>query len=188
MDFIKTILEKLKINEIFGILFISSLAITLMPNKVLIQLDILNFRIAYQQYLSAIIILVGAYYLYNIILKLYHCIRKIIYAPERLITNYLKNSMSEDEFNFLVEKFYNPYEKRFMLTAKIDYSDGRITPLETNMIIYRASNLSSLGMLFDYNLHNYALHLLNEDIQKGIIRIDNKAVMANKKQRLCFNL
>ena len=112
----------------------------------------------------------------------------IIYAPERLITNYLKNSMSEDEFNFLVEKFYNPYEKRFMLTAKIDYSDGRITPLETNMIIYRASNLSSLGMLFDYNLHNYALHLLNEDIQKGIIRIDNKAVMANKKQRLCFNL
>ena len=57
------IIEKLKIKEIIGILFIACLIITFMPESWAIKLDILKFRITYQTYITLGIICTGSYYI-----------------------------------------------------------------------------------------------------------------------------
>lgn len=59
MSIVKTIIEKMKIKEIFAIAFISGLIITFMPDAVAYKLQIMDLRNAFQQYISIGLIVIG---------------------------------------------------------------------------------------------------------------------------------
>lgn len=63
MDIIKSILEKLRIKELLGIIFISCIILTVLPEQLLRNLYLLNLRQQYQSYISLCILIIGAYYI-----------------------------------------------------------------------------------------------------------------------------
>ena len=67
MSIIKSIIEKMKIKELFAIIFIAALAITFSPSENIYKLKIEKFRNEYQEYISICIIVIGAYYCLGII-------------------------------------------------------------------------------------------------------------------------
>lgn len=81
MNFIKTIIEKLKIKELFAIVFIVAIAVTFMPVEWAQKIHIENLRVKYQSYISICMIIVGAYYLFRIICWLANKIKNIFYNP-----------------------------------------------------------------------------------------------------------
>lgn len=70
MYIIKAIIEKLKIKEMFGIIFMAALFITVLPTNLAQTLKIDEFRNTYQTYISICIIIIGAYYVLVIIQKI----------------------------------------------------------------------------------------------------------------------
>lgn len=76
MSIIKTIIEKLKLKELFAIIFIAALIITFVPNEWAQKMKIDTFRNTYQTYISLCIIAIEAYY----VLHLLGWIKKRIWA------------------------------------------------------------------------------------------------------------
>lgn len=170
MDFIKTIIEKLKLKELFAILFIATIAVTFMPVELAQKIHIENLRIKYQSYISICMIVVGAYYLFRIICWITKKIRNKVYNPKRIAIQYMKKFMSVEEMGFLIENYYDERNKRFKGTAMIEYSDGRKAGLESKYILYRSSNLGE-WYKFAYNLQPFAQEFLNKNLAEGNIDI-----------------
>lgn len=170
MDFIKTIIDKLRLKELFAIIFISALFITFIPFNLANTLQISDFRNTYQSYISIGIIVPGAYYVFSIFNYSIRFIKNKIYNQEKTAIKYMKQHMTDDEMVFLIEKYYDRKNHSFKVSAMIDITDGTKAPLEFKNIIYRASNTGYLAS-FAYNLQPYALEFLNKNLQKGNIEI-----------------
>lgn len=179
MDLIKSIVEKLKIKEIVGILFCATLIITLLPQEVLIYLKLSEVREKYQMYISLSLIITSAYYMFNILGFVGRFIVKRIINVKRIAIKYMKNEMSADEMELLIEVFYDKHNSIFKSSGYIEYSDGRKAPLESKWIIYRASSMSNTDMYaycaFAYNLQPYAREFLNRNLRNGNIKIQNNS-------------
>ncbi len=62
MGIIKAIVEKLKIKELFAILFIAGVCFSLIPSKIADKMEILELRNRYQSFVSIGLIIIGSYY------------------------------------------------------------------------------------------------------------------------------
>lgn len=172
IDFIKTIIEKLKINELFSIIFIAAISVTFMPIGLLQKLHIENLRIKYQSYISICIIIIGSYYTFGMISWVINKIRRKFDNPRRTAIQYMKKFMSADEMGFLIENYYDEINHRFKSTAMIECTDGRKTGLENKYILYSASNMGYCYE-FAYNLQPFAQKFLNRNLANGNIDIQS---------------
>lgn len=84
------IIEKLKIKEIIGILFIACLIITFIPDSLAIKLDILKFRITYQAYLTLAIICTGSYYILFALKEIFTFVLSKMINYKKIAINYMK--------------------------------------------------------------------------------------------------
>lgn len=166
---VKSIVDKLKIKEIIGIIFIASLLITFLPDDIAEKLNLLDFRKSYQTYLTICIIVTASYYLFSLLRYLSLFILGKIINDKKIAINYMKRNMSPDEMGLLVQTFYDFKMNRFKSSGQIDITDGRKAPLESKKVIYLASQLGDFLNGFSYNLQPYALEYLNAQLQKGNI-------------------
>lgn len=170
MGIIKAIVEKLKIKELFTILFIAGICFSLIPPNIASGMRILELRNKYQSFVSIGLIIIGSYY----ILCLLKSIKKKIYnkknSAKRIAIKYMKEHMSLDEKRLLIEKFYDGDDNAFNMTGYIEINDGRKAALERMGIIYRSANVSYYTM-FSYNLQPYVLEYLNQNLILGKIDI-----------------
>lgn len=169
--FINTIINKFKIKEIAAISFFSSLILTILPNSILKNLALLEFRNRYKTVISLILIITSSYYLFNLIKALGIIILSRIFPDHKKAIKYMKNYMSEDEMSLIIETFYDHHNNLFVSTGKIDMTDGRKTPLESKKIIYLSSQISYFSE-FAYSLQPYARNFLNDNLRNGNIQID----------------
>lgn len=167
----KSIIDKLKLKEIVGITFIASLLITLIPESIALSLKISQFRNEFQIYLTICIVVTASYYLYSAIKSLKRMVYIFIFSNKRKAIKYLREDISPDEMELLIKTFYDGSDHRFKSSGVISIFDGRLAPLETNRIIYRASELGSLYDGFSYNLEPYVLKFLNEKLINGNVVI-----------------
>lgn len=181
MSIIKTIIEKLKLKELFAIVFIATIVITAMPNDLAQRMKIDTFRNTYQTYISLCIIAIGAYY----VLHLLGWIKKYIWAKfhnwKKVGTNYMKKYMSSDEMELLIMTFYDANNHMFRSSGTIDCLDGRKAALESKHIIYLASRTGTIIKGFAYNLQPYALEFLNKNLEEGNIRVENNQLVYELK-------
>ena len=181
MSIIKTIIEKLKLKELFAIIFIAALIITFVPNEWAQKMKIDTYRNTYQTYISLCIIAIGAYY----VLHLLGWIKKRIWAKfhnwKRIGTNYMKEYMSLDEMELLMLTFYDANNHIFRSSGTIDCMDGRKAALENKHIIYLASRTGTIIKGFSYNLQPYALEFLNKNLEEGNIRVENNELVYELK-------
>lgn len=172
MSIIKTIIEKLKLKELFAIIFIAALIITFVPNEWAQKMKIDTFRNTYQTYISLCIIAIGAYY----VLHLLGWIKKRIWAKfhnwKKVGIDYMKKYMSPDEMELLMITFYDANNHIFRSSGTIDCLDGRKAALESKHIIYLASRTGTIIKWFAYNLQPYALEFLNKNLYEGNIVIN----------------
>lgn len=173
MEIIRSIIEKLKIKEVCGIVFIASLFISFMPNELAEKMGLQIIRIKYQSVLSGVIVCIGAFYIYFLIEKIARFIKLRFFGIEHTAKHYLKNAITDDEKMLLIEKFYDKQKQSFVTTGYIDLSDGRKAALEYKGILYRSSSVSSYYTQFSYNLQPYALKILNDNVRKGNIVIED---------------
>lgn len=173
MEFIKIVADKLKLKEIFAIVFIAAIVLTFIPQEMAQTMKIEDFRNTYQSYISICIIIAGAYYLFSITCWSINKIKKKIHSPEKIAIDYMKRYMTVDEMALLIEKYYDAKNNIFRSTATIELSDGRKAALESKFILYRASNISSFFTEFPYNLQPFALEFLNKNLLAGNIKIDS---------------
>lgn len=174
MAFIKVIIDKLKIKELFAIIFIASLIITFIPTNWAVRIKIESIRDTYQTYITLCIIIIGAYYLFCLVGHIKNFVLGKIFNAKRVAIDYMKKTMSPEEMELLIESFYDRNNNRFGSTGKIEFSDGRKAPLEIKYIIYRASQIGYAD-IFSYNLQPYALDFLNKNLKSGRIEISSSS-------------
>lgn len=174
MGIVKSIVEKLKVKELFAIVFIAALIITFVPDEWAQKMKIDTFRRTYQTYISLCMIGISSYYLLCFLGWIKKFIWKKMHNREKMAINYMKKYMSPDEMLLLIETFYNEQDDRFCSSGKIDYCDGRKAPLESKNIIYLASQMGNILEGFSYNLQPFALQFLNKNLKQGNIVITNQ--------------
>lgn len=175
MDILKSIVDKLKLKELLAIVFIASLVLTLLPEKWAVKINVYEFRNSYQTYISIGMIILGSYYLFRIVEWLIRCLKRRIYNEKRIALKYMKDNMSSDEKQLLIEAFYDENNECFHTTGGIEINDGRKAALESRYIIYRASSISSYFTTFAYNLQPHALEYLNTNLKNGNIQIGKQS-------------
>lgn len=171
MNIIKSIIEKLKLKELFAIIFITALIITFVPNSWAQRMKIDTFRNTYQTYISLCIICISAYYVLCGAGWIKNFIWRKTHNWKKTAIKYMQESMSPEEMWLLIDTFYDERNNRFSSCGKIDYADGRKAPLESKHIIYLASQMGNLLDGFSYNLQPYALEFLNKKLKEGNIQI-----------------
>jgi len=176
MGVVTAIVDKLKLKELFGIVFIAAIILTILPTEAAVKMRILEFRESYQPYISLCIIAIGAYYILHIGIFISNIILGQLINSKKSAIKYMKTYMSPDEMGLLVQTFYNRRNGRFCSSGKIDYSDGRKAPLESKNIIYLASTMGNLVEGFSYNLQPYVLDFLNDNLDKGNIHIGETGI------------
>lgn len=156
MQFIDSIIKKLKVKEIISILFFTTLILTIIPIEILTKLGLDDFIQQYKMYISLCLIVCSAYYLLKVFTFISQFILNRIFSDKKVAIKYMKNHMSPDEISLIIQTFYDSHNDQFKATGYIDYSDGRKTALESKNIIYISSQISSFGTEFSYNLQPYA--------------------------------
>lgn len=165
----------MKLKEVFAVLFIAGIIITVLPDAVAIKYGIAAFRDAYQTYISIAVIVIAAFYLLNIITWIFNKVYFKCFGPEHIGKKYLKEIMSPDEMGFLVEKFYDQENRVFRNTGYIDINDGRGAGLKNRHVIYISANASYYNS-FAHNLQPWAYRFLNENLAKGNIKIQGQHI------------
>ena len=166
-----TILQKLKIKQIVGIIFYIALIITLTPNNIARILGLSIFKNKLQIYVSLSLIASISYYLFELTNFIFGIIMYKINNPKRVAIRYMKKEISEDEMNLIIKRFYNKESNSFVSSGRIDLNDGRKAALEKKYILYRASNISYGHTMFAYNLQPYVREFLNKKLKKGKMKI-----------------
>lgn len=180
MGIIKAIIEKFKLKELIAIVFIVALIITIIPKRLAVVLNILQFRDTYQTYISLCLIVTDAYlilYVLNMI-KSYFWSR--FFGWSRIAIKYMKRYMSPDEMSLLVQTFYDRENNQFRTTGYIEYSDGRKAALESRHVIYLASQMSQ-WYSFAYNLQPVAREFLNRNLAQGNIIVSSERIQYKLK-------
>ena len=173
MNILKTILDKMKLKELLAIAFIASVFLTFMPSSLAQKMQIELFRTTYQSHISICIIVVGAYYLINAISWTMKYAHRKMHNLDKSAIKYISNTMSQDEKEFLIDYFYDNDKCLFRVSANVDMTNGIIAPLESKGVIYRATEISR-SIEFAYNLRPSVLNFLNDNLEKGKIKIDTE--------------
>lgn len=173
-EMLKSIIDKLRINEIVSIAFIAFLLITSLPKHLADTLKVSQFREDFQIYLSVCLILTSSYYLYHCLIFVKSLINTFIDKWIAII--YIRKYMNPDEMELLVKAFYDSSNFRFKSTGVINVFDGRKTLLESKKIIYVSSKVGTLHEGFPYNLKPYVLKFLNENLMNGNIKINGQNI------------
>ena len=181
MDIIKIVVEKLKLKELCALLFIATIVITFMPEKLAQSIKIDGFRESYQMYLSLCMIAIGSYYLLQVLGVIGKWLLGRIINRKKIALKYMKEDMSTDEMLLLIEAFYDETNRCFHTTGQIDLNDGRKAALESKYILYRSAQVSSFYTMFAYNLQPYALEFLNKNLKEGNIEIKKNSFKYNLK-------
>lgn len=182
MEILKVLVDKFKIKELIGIIWVSGFVITILPNDVLEYLRIIIIREKYQMYISLALIISSAYYIINLLSYISKLLLKIIINEKNIAIKYMRNSMSPDEMALLIQAFYDKNNNMFKSCGYIDFTDGRKTPLVSKYIIYLSSNVSSTDVIsngiyaFAYNLQPYARDFLNDNLKKDNIKIIGNSI------------
>lgn len=170
---LETILQKLKVKQIVGIIFYVTLIITLIPYDVAQTLGISIFKGEFKVYVSLSLIAAISYYLMEVTKFISSTIIANINNPKRVAIKYIKKEISEDEMTLIIKRFYNKSSNSFVSSGKIDINDGRKAALEKKYILYRAANISYGHTTFAYNLQPYVREYLNKSLKNGKIQIDS---------------
>lgn len=112
MSIIKSIVEKLKLKELFAIIFIAAIVITVLPNDLAEKMKINTFRNTYQTYISLCMIAIGGYYVLHLLGWTKNCIWDKFYNWKRVRFLYkgiiIKHNKTEPTYTktslFLCEK------------------------------------------------------------------------------------
>lgn len=177
MDLLKVLIDKFKVKELIGIIWIASLITTVLPKNILEYLKIINIIEKYQVYISLALIISSAYYIMNLFMYVGEFLLELIINEKRIAIKYMKDSMSSDEMALLIQDFYDKNNNTFKSCGYINFTDGRKTPLVSNYVIYLSSNMSSTDVLsngfcaFAYNLQPYTREFLNNNLRKNNIEI-----------------
>lgn len=173
MIVLETILQKLKIKQIVGIIFYVTLIITLIPYEIAKTLGLSILKDKFQMYISLSLIASISYYLLGMTAFILNSIIAKINNPKRVAIKYIKKEISEDEMTLIIKRFYNKSSNSFVSSGKIDINDGRKAALEKKYILYRASNISYGHTTFAYNLQPYVREYLNKSLKNGKFQIDS---------------
>lgn len=168
---LETILQKLKIKQIVGIIFFVTLILTLIPYDVATTMGLNIFKERFQMYISLCLIASSSYYLLEVTNFILRFIIGKINNPKRIAIKYIKKEISEDEMGLIIQRFYDESLNRFVSSGKIDINDGRKAALESKYILYRASSISYGYTTFAYNLQPYVREFLNKSLKKGKFQI-----------------
>lgn len=182
MEILKTIIEKFKLKELCAISFFFAVIITFIPQKLAQLLKIDMFRDTYQTYVSLCMIVIGSYYLMQIFTYCGKLVIRIIINQKRIALKYMKEDMSMDEMQLLIEIFYDRNNRIFHTTGLIDLGDGRKAALENKYVLYQSSPISTFYTKFAYNLQPYALEFLNHNLKTGNIEIKRDAFTYDLKR------
>ena len=182
MDLLKVIIDKFKVKELIGIIWITSLITTILPKNILEYLKIISIIEKYQIYISLALIISSAYYIMNLLRYIGKLLLELIINEKSIAIKYMKNSMSSDEMALLIQAFYDKNNNTFKSCGYINFTDGRKAPLESKYIIYLASNMSNPDVLnhgfctFAYNLQPYVREFLNKNVRDNNIKIVGNSV------------
>lgn len=179
MELIKTIVDKFKIKELFGIVFFTTLLITILPESIIKLMYLEEFKEKYQVYISLGVIITSAYYILNLIQFIRKVIVDKLINSRRIAIKYMKKQISIDEMELIIETFYDDKNNIFKSSGYISYSDGRKAALENRKIIYLSASISEFGANFAYNLQPYAREFLNKNLKDGNIKINNNLLEYN---------
>lgn len=178
MSIIRSIIERLKIKELFGITFIACLFMTFLPDSIAKYLSIYEFRNKCQLYLTIVMIFISSYYLYHGCNFIFEIILSRINSKENRAMKYLKKHITPDEMGLIFEVFYDESINRFKSSGVISLQDGRIVPLEQQGIIYKASAVGNFYQ-FPCNLQPYVFDFLNRSLSEGNIQFDRSMIRWN---------
>ncbi|CUN86908.1 super-infection exclusion protein B [Clostridium disporicum] len=179
MELIKTIVDKFKIKELVGVVFFTTLLITILPKNIIELMYLGEFKEKYQVYISLGLIIASAYYILSIIVFISEMMVSKLINSKKIAIKYMKNQISPDEMQLIIKTFYDDTNKIFKSSGYISYSDGRKAALENKKIIYLASTISRSGSSFAYNLQPYAREFLNKNLKYGNIKINNDLLEYN---------
>lgn len=175
MEVIKSIVEKLKLNELAVLLLIASLILTFLPEKQIIIMGLMGVR-QYQMYISLLLIITLSYFTMIAIFNITKYTRNKFFGIEKRGIHYMKKNMSPEEMDLLKRVFYDSRKNLFNTSGTIELNDGLKAGLENKHVIYQASDLSTFYTEFPYNLQPYAREFLNKNLKNGNINIQSDPV------------
>lgn len=176
--FVKTLLNKFKLSEIIGVSFIICCCALFIPSEYTDFLELKSIIYEYKSYFGIGFILSTSILALRLLKKIISIIKSKINSNERIGKKYLKNEITSDELNLLLNHFYDPSLNKFKLTSSLK-DEGATKVLEAYLIIYRASTIGNLFTGFSFNLYPWAYKFLNEELKKGNIQIKDNSYYLN---------
>ncbi|MBP7222740.1 MAG: superinfection exclusion B family protein [Sedimentibacter sp.] len=160
MDSLSKVLELIKLPIIYISAFLlSSSCFIFMPDSILINLGVIDIRNKYRSYIGIIFILSLSIILVNIIAYFLKVLRRkyIDYIWRRAAIKTLRNLNNAEKAILLNMMISGTYSK------PIDITSGCHNRLEHYIIIYRASNLSTIGTLFTFNMQPWVVDYIRKN-------------------------
>lgn len=99
--------------------------------------------------------------LFTVIHVLYGEYKKYRHSDEQVALRYLKNSLTQDQLNFIDEVFFDKESNRYQQFRSIDKYDERGLELERHKIIEKGNEYNLYEGVYSYNLFSYSLKFLN---------------------------
>ena len=171
-EVIKNIFDKVEFSIIVFTIYLVTIFFSLIPESIIKQLSLLDFKTKYQFIFSICFVVLTCYYIALLAKKIIEKInnRRFISTRKKLM-----KKISPEQKQYII-KFYNFDEKRFDTSAKFDISDAIVTLLEHKQIICRGSNLSVGFSTFSYFLQPWAQEYLNEQVGMGNIVVKDDKI------------
>lgn len=85
---------------------------------------------------------------------------------KRISRNYLKNTISSEEKDFLMQHYYDPERNEFLNTARVDMTSGNVVTLANAYIIATGTRIGRGPTNWSYNLQPNVRKYLNKAIRK----------------------
>ncbi len=167
-----SLLQKVKIEQLILVAFVFLLLLKILPKNILGFLGIENITNCYREETGILLLFCLAFLIVFFFFYVIKQIRLHKQLPRTVGINFFKKHCTEDDIRFLIEKYYDSELKKFRTSAHIRIQDGRKAALECYKVIYQASSVGDAITGFDYNLHPYAIKLLNSYLQKKILVIE----------------
>lgn len=167
IELLKKILNEVKISVIILTVYITILIFIAIPNEYLHKLDLFEFKVKNQFYISLIALILTAYFLSFFILKIFKKVQDYLNNRFRIK---LLNELTNDEKRYLLS-FYDKENNELRNTYEFSIQNANVNLLVSKEILGRGSNLSLGGTTFDYFLQPWAYKHMTKLINQGKIKI-----------------
>lgn len=157
MEWLPKLMEFIRLPLIYIAAFLlSSSCFIFFPDKLLIDLGVKSFRDNYRSY-------IGIVFIFSLSILVVSLLSSIMKSAKKKYRWYKSLRISKKALKEL-----NKFEKNMLseminddaYSIELDITDGYHMRLEQCKIIYRASNLSSMGTYFSYILQPWAIKYL----------------------------